>query len=434
MPSALSIPDTQAPLNQVDFTQACRALSAYSQSTGVSSFIINAKGKVLFEPQTQNTLCRHCHNSCGKNFDCSDVHLYGSYQAERFGGSYVFFCPIGLTHWAAPLTNDGRLCGAMIGGPVMMVDPGEFMLDEFAHSSGLSDAQKLNLDEFSKEVPVRSSETVTSLSTLLTAVASGLSTGGADREKWEKNAMQAKISTSIQDLKESESGKASRAANYPFDKEQLLLSSIATGDKAVSQKTLNEILGFIFFSSGMDFEIIRARIEELTVLLSRAAIKGGADVSEIFGLNYRYLSEIKEKRTIEDITYWLSNILARFTDCVFNLAEVRHKDIIYKALNYIQKNYMKKISLEEVANAVYLAPSYFSKIFKDETGSSFVSYINKVRVDVSRELLLDLAVPLTDIANLVGFEEQSYYTKVFKKITGVTPGSYRQSMGASRSE
>jgi YesN/AraC family two-component response regulator len=167
----------------------------------------------------------------------------------------------------------------------------------------------------------------------------------------------------------------------------------------------------------------------MIVLLSRAAIEGGADAEEIFGLNYNYLSDIDKYQTLDDLTFWLSKVLARFTDCVFNLTGVRHKDAIFKSIGYIKKNYMNKLTLEEVADYVYLNPSYFSKIFKEELGYTFVSYINKLRVEVSKQLLLDPSVSLTDVSSIVGFDEQCYYTKVFKKLTGMTPGLFRKSMG-----
>lgn len=90
---------------------------------------------------------------------------------------------------------------------------------------------------------------------------------------------------------------------------------------------------------------------------------------------------------------------------------------------------MKKITLEEVASYVYLSPSYFSKIFKEEMKVNFNTYLNYVRIEKSKKLLLDDSIVLVDLSNLVGFEDQSYFSKVFKKITGVSPGKYRESRG-----
>jgi len=216
---------------------------------------------------------------------------------------------------------------------------------------------------------------------------------------------------------------------YPLDKEKELLRLIALGDKPGSQKLLNEILGHVFFSSAGKIDVVKARVLELVVLLSRAAMEGGADAEQIFGLNYNYLSQVHKFNTIEDISFWLSRIMMRFTDLVFNLQDVKHVDVIYKAIDFIKRNYMKKISLKDVADSVLLSPSYFSKLFKDEMRENFNQFLNQVRIERSKTVLLDYSVPLVDVAFLTGFEDQSYFTKVFKKMTGVSPGKYRESRG-----
>jgi len=224
-------------------------------------------------------------------------------------------------------------------------------------------------------------------------------------------------------------GDGEHSAEYPLDKERELLRLIASGDKQGSQKVLNEILGYVFFSSAGKIDVVKARVLELVVLLSRAAMEGGAEVEQIFGLNYNYLNQIHKFKTIEEISYWLSRILSRFTDLVFNLQDVKHVDVIYKAIDYIKRNYMRKISLKDVADQVLLSPSYFSKLFKDEMNCNFNHFLNQVRIERSKTVLLDNSIPLVDVAFLMGFEDQSYFTKVFKRMTGVSPGRYRESRG-----
>lgn len=70
-----------------------------------------------------------------------------------------------------------------------------------------------------------------------------------------------------------------------------------------------------------------------------------------------------------------------------------------------------------------------SKTFKEETGMSITAYINQVRIEKSKQLLADRSYSLVDISNIVGFDDQSYYTKVFKSITGMSPGKYRETHG-----
>ena len=103
--------------------------------------------------------------------------------------------------------------------------------------------------------------------------------------------------------------------------------------------------------------------------------------------------------------------------------------MIHQSIQYLNTHYNEHITLEDMARKVYLSPSYFSRIFKKETGISFSSYLNRVRIEHSKELLRHQNLRLTDIALLSGFEDQSYFTKVFKKVTGTTPLHYRESKG-----
>jgi len=419
--------------SEFDLQKAIKSIDVYCSSTGVGSVIIDSRGCKLYESCKNSSLCQICaenHATQSNIISCEIVHLYGSYQAERFGGKYIYFCPAGLVYWASPISNKEEKQGALIGGPVLMMDPEEFLIEDFMSKSGMLNSEAKKVRDHINRVPIIQPNKVNDLAELLFIVASNISNDTTSKHNVQReyHEVQSHISEWVHYVKNLDYS-GTQKINYPFEKEKELLSKIALGDKPGSQKVLNEILGYLFFSSGRDFEIIKARILELVVLLSRAAVEGGADTLEIFGLNYKYLSDIHQLKTVEDLTFWLSKIMARFTDCVFNLADIRHKDTIYKAVDYIKRNYQARITLEDVANHVYLNPSYFSKIFKSEMKYNFVSYVNKIRINVSKNLLLDISIPLANVSGLVGFEDQSYFTKVFKKSTGITPGKFRESRG-----
>jgi YesN/AraC family two-component response regulator len=107
--------------------------------------------------------------------------------------------------------------------------------------------------------------------------------------------------------------------------------------------------------------------------------------------------------------------------------DVKHADVIFKVIDLIKSSYMKKLTLEEAARSVYLSPAYFSRVFKLETGTNFTSYLNNVRIEESKKLLRNERINLADIAGMVGYEDQSYFSKVFKKLTGMSPLKYRHS-------
>lgn len=416
-----------------DFEQAKKCACNYSNSVGVQSIIINTHGETLYSSCSNDKLCEFCRNfrcTGDERQSCSDSHLYGSYQAERFGGKYVFFCPLGLVHWVSPIMSNGLMKGALISGPVQMVKADDFLIDDIIRNNIVTNEQLAELRKYIDEIPVYKPEIVNSMSELLYIVAAYISDVQPSKylDERESQEQQANISNYIQYIK-TMGGDEKSLETYPLEKEKELLSLISLGDKPGSQKVLNEIFGHIFFSTGGNFEVIKARVLELIVLLSRAALEGGADIEQIFGLNYKYLSQIHDFKTVEELTYWLSKIMTRFTDCVFNLTDVKHVDVIYRAVDYIKRNYMNKITLEDMAANVYLSPSYFSRIFKEEMKTNFNSYLNRIRIEMSKKLLADDSVVLVDVSNLVGYEDQSYFSKVFKKLTGVTPGKFRESRG-----
>ena len=224
----------------------------------------------------------------------------------------------------------------------------------------------------------------------------------------------------VQELKLS-----GQAAPYPVEKEQAIISAISRGDKATAAALLNELLGNIFFFSP-DPNTIQTRITELLVVLSRASVYSGGSAELIFDTNHRYMQELRQMRSQEDIAHWLAKVLNRYTDLVFDPVDSKHKNIIGKAINYMTLHYAKDITLAELADYVGYSHSHFSKVFKEEMGCGFRVYLNELRVEKSKSLLLAGVASLSEICSMCGFEDQSYYCKVFKKVTGVTPDKFRK--------
>lgn len=101
-------------------------------------------------------------------------------------------------------------------------------------------------------------------------------------------------------------------------------------------------------------------------------------------------------------------------------------DEINKAIEFINKNLSRNITLEEVANHVYLSHYYFSRLFKKELGISFVSFLNKQRIEQAKILLAQTNLSIQKVAYRVGYTQPSYFCKLFKKETGQTPASFRK--------
>ena len=393
---------------------------AYSVSTGIDTRIIDNNGKTI-DLACSSKVCRLCELANEKTGSkCEKTHLYGSIQADRFGGKYVFFCHLGLIHWVTPLYDNDELSGGFVAGPVMMVEPGDLIAEDFhAISRSVDDP-----GSYLNDIPVVNPKRVDSLSQLLYY--------SVFSKKFNDNSIAMDIQADIgQYLQHLKTMGGTEADHYPLDKENKLITMITLGDKNGAQKVLSEILAHTFIATGANFNLVKARVLELVVVLSRAALHGGADTNRIFGMNYTYLNQINKFDSINQLTLWMSKIIDKFTECVFDLQDVKHIDVIYKSIEYIRRNYMKKVTLDDVSENAALSPSYFSRIFKREMKTSFNSYLNNVRIEMSKKLLSDEDIPLADIANLVGFEHQSYYSKVFKQITEITPRYYREKRSKS---
>ena len=141
------------------------------------------------------------------------------------------------------------------------------------------------------------------------------------------------------------------------------------------------------------------------------------------------LAEVDSCQSIDELSVLLTSIFHRFVGYVFDFSQFEHADILYKATAYLRENLAERVSLENLAAYVGLSRGYLSALFKSELGVTFTDYINSIRIDKSKDLLLDASLPLAVIAGLVGYSDQSYFTKKFTQLTGMTPGQYRKKRG-----
>lgn len=128
--------------------------------------------------------------------------------------------------------------------------------------------------------------------------------------------------------------------------------------------------------------------------------------------------------SIFDMLKWIHFITTKTTEY---FEEVKKSyTIIDKAKNYIHENYKEDITRKDVAASVFLTPDYLAKMFKAQTGIAVKDYINDHRIEKAKSLLRNSDISISMIASEVGFDNFSYFSTVFKKITGVSPVSFRK--------
>lgn len=108
--------------------------------------------------------------------------------------------------------------------------------------------------------------------------------------------------------------------------------------------------------------------------------------------------------------------------------ESKEKDIIAKIMDFIEAQYMRKLSLEEIANEVHINKFYLSRLFKERTGENLIDYINKKRIDRAKVYFKEGGKKIYEIADLIGLYDTAYFSKIFKKYTGYAPSEYIKKM------
>ncbi|MGN1004154.1 MAG: helix-turn-helix domain-containing protein [Oscillospiraceae bacterium] len=393
-------------------------------STGVSCLLTDAQGEELYRREPKNPLYAECCDLMGDQA-CQKLHLFGANESERLGGRYFYFCPMGMGCIASPIVLGGEIAGALVAGPVRIMEREDHMASTPLLRDLPAGEKRIAVTQLLQKFPRREPGDLSHLSALLLSTA--LYIGGESRSalEWYQDHIQVQAAEEGARHPVPESVKAA----YPLDKEQALIRAVKEGDRCEARSVLDDLLDHMRFASGGDFSAMRVRSLELMTLASRAAADGGADFEVALELNQQFLKESDYLRSADELTVWLRKVIERYSTLVFDAVDVKHKEIIYKAINYMKRNFGGKLTLEETARSVGFSPTYFSKIFLQEVGMSFSKYLGNLRVEHSKKLLLYSDLSVNEICDAVGFEDQSYFIKVFRRYTGVTPGKYRKMQG-----
>lgn len=155
---------------------------------------------------------------------------------------------------------------------------------------------------------------------------------------------------------------------------------------------------------------------------SRNKIEGLGDVIFVKSAFNDKFTSIIVRNCIECIC---SIILEEYTKTGAYSADDSVDDKCQKALSYIHLNFKQKLSLEDVASHIHMTPTYFCTYFRQQTGTSFVNYINKLRVHLAYDLITQTDMTLTQIYYESGFKSYTHFSKIFKEFYNHSPGYFR---------
>lgn len=171
-------------------------------------------------------------------------------------------------------------------------------------------------------------------------------------------------------------------------------------------------------------------IENLKILVIRIFVSVDS-INEEFGILRNYnrkeilifigtIFEIQDKEILK------SKLISKLDEIIINKDEFsQYSPIINRAIEYINNNYDKEVSIKEFCKEINIHPTYFGRKFHLELGCTFSNYLNKVRSDKARELILNTDKKIADISLEVGYLDISHFYKIFKKNFGIPPARLR---------
>jgi two-component system, response regulator YesN len=147
-------------------------------------------------------------------------------------------------------------------------------------------------------------------------------------------------------------------------------------------------------------------------------------IKEITGYNNSLYESILTLNTLAEIINWLTGLGQGLCRFLSKNEELKNHRLIAKAKKYIMEHYVEEISLHEVAAVLNISSGYFSTIFKQYAGIGFTDYVTENKIEQAKKLLWEADYKIYEIANILGYQNAYYFSKVFKKITGLTPSEF----------
>ena len=215
--------------------------------------------------------------------------------------------------------------------------------------------------------------------------------------------------------------------NRRYQMEDRFMNFIEQGEyeKACwSLKELEKVLADIrFISNSFQDQLAGAAI--MRTLIRIAAKRGGLSPVLVDSISQEYAQKMRYAVSKKELDRLTGELLERFCREIKQRKQVVYSVVIRQAMDYIEINLGKNMTIIEIAEALGREKCSFVRQFRQETGLTIKEYIAKKRCSLAAELLLDTHVSVQEIASYVGYQDNNYFSKVFKNERGVSPLEYR---------
>lgn len=353
---------------------------------------------------------------------CHQDRLRSLNIAIETGQPYTSLCHAGIALVCVPIMEGSLPLGGVFFGKCIWEPPDESLLQDVAKRlRGLRFGTAV-LTERLHELAVVSARHIHEAAEFLYVLLYQMTDLDPQVIQWrrQRSLQQAKISEVIQDSKLFGSEET-----YPYELECQLIAKVKLGDRTGAKEILNLLLGKIMFHNPGNVNLLKARLVELLSVLSRAAAQSGVDINLLLSKNLDYINKVLTLDTQEDLCIWISRALDDFIEIVYNSQDAKKISQLKPAMEYIQYSYDQPITLEDVAKQAHLSVSRLAHLFKEQVGITVIEYLTNIRINQAKQRLLASDSNCTQICFEVGYNNQSYFTRIFKQVVGMTPRQFR---------
>jgi len=210
--------------------------------------------------------------------------------------------------------------------------------------------------------------------------------------------------------------------------QKLLLDGIKTGNESIVMKIIGDIVEYINNLEHINMDYLKNFYWSIITYINsiRLSVAVASNESKVESINIISLhSMISKSESIYELNELLRDISLSITSKINNYNNKNIRLILRNALDYIHGHFSEQITLNDVAEHVYVSPSYLSRMFKKELGINFVDYLNGLRIGKAKELLVDPKYKTYEVAEIVGIPDAHYFSRLFKKYEGMSPTEYR---------
>ncbi|MDD5483058.1 MAG: AraC family transcriptional regulator [Kiritimatiellae bacterium] len=392
---------------------ARRVSARYFKAFKLRPLFINVNGEIISEARKKRITADRLPVS-------PQTNAFSLQEAIRWGEPFVFYPVRGVVNWVAALVDQRHVRGGLLGGEVLTAGVNRKEISSHLIAQGLAPALAENITARLKVWPAaRIKQAAIFLQETF------YRTSGWKPVLLEENRLKALQQRHISEAMDEY--KKNGQTGYSVDKERMLLALIRAGDQNGARKVLNEMLGAMYLLS-TKLAVLRARAIELMGYLTRAAVEDSPTLEPLIERNHRWMRKLIVAPDFETLSHVLMQALDDFMHGIYARGFNCYHPHVGRILDYVALHYSEDLSLKQVAAGAGISVSRAAHLVKQHTGKTIWQHLMRMRIARARQMLENTNEQCDQIALSVGFCDQSYFTKHFRRLTGTTPVHYRRSL------